>query len=614
MAGGKQAKPKTGLARIFELAEDRKGLLILSGILSVLATVSSFVPYFAVYFMIRDILLVYPDFSLLDSQGFQGYGLLALLGIASDVLFYFAASVCAHLAAFGTQYKMKSDFTKHLAKIPLGFHLTLGSGRFRKVIDEDIEKIETFLAHSYPDIVASFTAPVMMLVVLFYFDWRFGLAALTAVILAFITQMMTFGAAGPELMEQMQKAMADMTGASVEYVRGMPVLKAFGQTAGSFKQLSGSIRAYTKFMLTYTLKWENYTAAFQTIINHIYLFILPVGILIGRNTQDYASFALTFIFYLLFVPSMASVLNKLMYVSSSSMRISGGVASFDAMMDLPELLPPVEPQSCKGSEVSFHEVSFAYNDTDGEVLSQVSFTARSGEVTAVVGASGSGKSTIAHLIPRFWDVSSGTVSIGGVNIRQMREEELMEQVSFVFQDVYLFGQSIRENIRMGCQAASDEEVLNAAKAAQCDAFISRLPKGYDTIIGEDGVHLSGGERQRVAIARAIVQDAPVLVLDEATSFSDPENEFRIQQALTELMKGKTVIMIAHRLNTIRGAQKIVVMENGIAAEEGTHEQLMKKEGVYARMWKRYRDDTIWEPTAQKEEIDDANIKSAFAAR
>ncbi|MGI5900620.1 MAG: ABC transporter ATP-binding protein [Christensenellales bacterium] len=606
MSAQKQAKPKTGLARIFELAANRKGLLVVSGILSALAAISSFVPYFAVYFMIRGIITVYPDFSLLDRQVFLGYGLLALAGVAADVICYFAASVCAHIAAFGTQYKMKSDFTKHLAKIPLGYHLTFGSGRFRKVIDEDIEKVETFLAHSYPDIVASFAAPLVMIVVLFSFDWRFGLAAMAAVVIAFITQMMTFGAAGPELMEKMQKAMADMTSASVEYVRGMPVLKAFGQTAGSFKQLSGSIEAYTKFMLTYTLKWENYTAAFQTIINNIYLFILPVGILIGPGTQDYASFALTFIFYLLFVPSMASVLQKLMYVASSSMRISGGIASFDAMMNLPELVPPAVPQNCKSSEVSFHEVSFAYNDTDGEALSKVSFTAKPGEVTALVGPSGSGKSTIAHLIPRFWDVDGGSISIGGVDIRQMREEELMGQISFVFQDVFLFGQSIRENIRMGCPEAPDEKIVRAARAAQCDDFIKHLPKGYDTVIGEDGVHLSGGERQRVAIARAIAQNAPVLVLDEATAFADPENEHLIQQALTELMKGKTVIMIAHRLNTVRGAQKIVVMEDGKVAEEGTHDLLLQKSGAYARMWKSYSAAADGQTGERKEAVDSAN--------
>jgi ATP-binding cassette subfamily B protein len=593
LAAQKQAKPKTGLARIFELAADRKGLLIFSGVLSSLAAVSSFVPYLAVYFMIRDILAVYPEISLLDRQTFMRYGIMALAGIAADVIFYFASSVCAHIAAFGTQYQLKSRFTKHLANIPLGFHLTIGSGRFRKVIDEDIEKIESFLAHSYPDIVASFTAPVVMLAVLFGFDWRFGLAAMAAVVAAFVTQMMTFGAAGPELMTQMQKAMSDMSAAAVEYVRGIPVLKAFGQTAVSFRQLSGAIRAYTKFMLTYTLKWENYTSAFQTIINHIYLFILPVGILIGQGTQDYASFALTFIFYLLFVPSIASVLQKLMYVSSSSMRISSGVTNLDAMIALPELVQPSDSTRCSGSEIVFQNVSFAYNDKDGDALRNISFTAKPGEVTAIVGPSGSGKSTVAHLIPRFWDVSQGSITIGGADIREISETELMRQVSFVFQDVFLFGQSIRENIRMGCPDASEDTVLRAAKAARCEEFIARLPKGYDTVIGENGVHLSGGERQRIAIARAIAQNAPVLVLDEATAFADPENEHLIQQALGELMRHKTVIMIAHRLGTVRGAQKIVVMERGKVAEEGRHDELLLNNGTYARMWNKYTAATVW---------------------
>ena len=600
MAAQKKAKPKTGLARIFELAADRKGLLILSGILSALAAVCSFVPYLAVYFMIRDILAVYPDVALLDRPVFMGYGITALAAIAADVLFYFASSVCAHIAAFGTQYKLKSSFTKHLAKIPLGFHLTLGSGRFRKVIDEDIEKIESFLAHSYPDIVASFTAPVVMLAVLLSFDWRFGLAAMAAVVIAFITQMLTLGAAGPELMGQMQKAMSDMTSASVEYVRGMPVLKAFGQTAGSFRQLSGSIKAYTKFMLSYTLKWENYTSVFQTIINNIYLFILPVGILIGQGVQDYPAFVLAFIFYLLFVPSVASVLQKLMYVSSSSMRISGGVASLDAMMALPELSQPPVSTQCAGRELVFQNVSFAYNDTDGDALKNVSFTAKPGEVTAIVGPSGSGKSTIAHLIPRFWDVAQGSITLSGVDIRQMSETELMRQVSFVFQEVFLFGQSIRENIRMGCPDASESEILQAARAARCEEFIARLPKGYDTVIGENGVHLSGGERQRIAIARAIAQNAPVLVLDEATAFSDPENEYLIQQALSALMRDKTVIMIAHRLGTVRSAQKIVVMERGTVAEEGRHNELLLKSGIYARMWNKYTAAAVWRLGSGKE--------------
>jgi ATP-binding cassette subfamily B protein len=478
----------------------------------------------------------------------------------------------------------------------LGYHLTFGSGRLRKVIDEDIEKIEVFLAHSFPDIVASFTAPVIMLVLMFVFDWRFGLASLLTVIAALAMQMMMFGAAGPDLMTKMQKSMADMTGASVEYVRGMPILKAFGRTASSFKQLKDSIKGYTQFMLTYTLKWENYTAAYQTITNNAYLFILPVGILIGSNTGDYMTFAMTFIFYLLFAPSMAAVLNKLMYVVSSSMRISGGVANLDAMMALPELSEIESVTHSNANDVTFENVSFSYTEHDSEALTSVDFTAKAGEVTAIVGPSGSGKRTTAHLIPRFWDVSDGAVKIGGVDIRSLPEEELMRRVSFVFQDVYLFGQSIRENIRMGRPDATDAEIEKAARAAQCNDFIMKLPKAYETVIGEDGVHLSGGERQRIAIARAIVQNAPILVLDEATAFADPENERLIQQALSELIKDKTVIMIAHRLGTVRNANKLVVMENGKVAEMGTHAALSETDGLYQRMWNSYTSAISWKLT------------------
>lgn len=602
MTKQKESKNKTGMARLFELASKHKGLLTLSGILSAIAAVASFIPYVAIYLIIKEIITIYPDFTMLDTGAVTRYGLLALGGIAVDVICYLASSICAHIAAFGTQYELKSNFTKHLAHIPLGYHLTLGSGRLRKVIDEDIEKIESFLAHSFPDIVASFTAPVVMLILMFVFDWRFGVAAFLAVIAAFAMQMMTFGATGPELMQSMQKSMADMTGASVEYVRGMPVLKAFGRTASSFHQLKEAIRNYTQFMLKYTLKWENYTSAFQTVANNAYLFILPVGILIGRNTQDYLGFSMTFIFYLLFAPSMATVLNKIMYVSSSSMRIAGGVENYDSMMALPELSVQNGTVEISTNEVRFENVSFAYSENDVQALSDVSFTANAGEVTAIVGPSGSGKSTIAHLIPRFWDVTGGAVTIGGADIRNVSEEKLMQMVSFVFQDSYLFGQSIKENIRMGCPDATDDEIIKAAKAAQCHTFITALPKAYETVIGEDGIHLSGGEKQRIAIARAIIRNTPVLVLDEATSFADPENERLIQKALSELIKGKTVIMIAHRLGTIKDADKIIVMENGKAVESGSHDELNAKNGLYRKMWDSYTSAINWKLKGRKEAV------------
>ena len=594
-------KPKSGMGRLFELASDHKGLLVVSGAMAALAASASFVPYIAIYFIVRDVIAAYPDFSVLNVSKEMGYALWALAGIVIDVVFYFFSSICAHIAAFGTQYDLKTAFTQHLARVPLGFHLTIGSGRFRKVIDQDVEKIERFLAHSYPDMVASYVAPFALLVVLFLFDWRFGIAALVAVIIAFVIQMMSMGVAGQEVMQEMQKTGADMTEASVEYVRGMPVLKAFGQTAHSFRQLASAVGAYTEVTLGFTLKCENYISMFRTIINNIYLVILPVGILIGQRTDDYKSFLLSFIFYLLFTPAIAAVLNKYMYVSSSSMRISSGVGNYDAMMALPELKSVGEKDvSPADTSIEFCGVNFSYDETDTMALSNVSFTAPAGKITAIVGPSGGGKSTIAHLIPRFWDVTDGQITIGGIDIQTMPEEVLMQQVSFVFQDVYLFGQSIRENIRMGRPDATDDEVVQAAKLAMCDGFIAQLPKGYDTVFGDEGVHLSGGEAQRISIARAIIKNAPILILDEATAFADPENEQLIQSALAKLMVGKTVIVIAHRLGTIKNADKIIVMDQGKVSESGTHDELIKKDTVYAHMWKRYTQSLSWDIGDRKE--------------
>jgi len=441
--------------------------------------------------------------------------------------------------------------------------------------------------------VAAFVAPAALLAVLFVFDWRFGLAAFIAVIAAFGIQMIAMGSSNSQLMSKLQKNTADMTEATVEYVRGMPVLKAFGQTAHSFKQLRGAITAYTKFMLTYTLKWKNSTASFMALINNIYLFLIPVGILIGKGTKDYNDFLLNFIFYLLLAPAIASVLHKFLYVSSSSMRVSGGVESFDEIMALPELVEIERGKKTDDGTVSFQNVSFSYSGDDNLALSDVSFTARAGEVTAIVGTSGGGKSTIAHLIPRFWDVSRGRICIGDADIREMTEQDLMRKVSFVFQDVYLFNQSVRDNIKIGFPEASDEEVKEAAKAACCDEFIEKLPDGYDTVLGEGGNHLSGGEAQRISIARAIIRDTPVLVLDEATAFADPENERLIQTALRRLMAGRTVIIIAHRLGSIKDADNILVMNEGKLVESGTHSALLQTNGVYSDMWTRYTQSLEW---------------------
>lgn len=591
----KQVKPKTGLARCMELASNKKGLIFISAILSSLASIASFIPYIAVYFIIRSILQVYPNLNSLDVNEVIGYGWLALDGIIANILLYFLAIFCSHLAAFGTLYELKVKFAEHITKIPLGYHLTIGSGRLRKIMDENIESVEGFIAHQFPDFVASVTAPIVMVILLFAIDWRFGIASLVGIILAFIVQFMGYGSgAMKENMGKYQIALEDMNNASVEYVRGMPVVKAFNQTANSFEQLKHAISQYTEWVLKFSLGWQNCMPAFTTIINNIYLVLIPVGILIGTNAVNQKEFLMTFIFYLLFVPAVAGILNKIMYVSESFMQINGNVARMDEIFNIPVLKDTQISKTFDNDNVTFDNVSFSYTGKENELaIKNVSFEAKQGEITAIVGLSGGGKSTIANLISRFWDVTSGSIKIGNVDVREVGTNDLMKHISFVFQDIFLFKQSIFDNIRMGNPNATKEQVISASKAAQCHDFISKLPNGYDTVVGTQGIHLSGGERQRIAIARAIIKDAPIIVLDEATAFSDPENEYLIQKAFEKLMQDKTVIMIAHRLSTIRNANKIIVMENGRLIESGKHNDLIQKNGRYAEMWKHYTEAIDW---------------------
>ena len=594
-AKSKQAKPKTGLARCMELASVRKGLVLLAAVLSSLAAIASFIPYIAVYFMIRSIIGVFPNLDQLDMGMVMNYGWLALAGIVANILLYFLAIFSSHMAAFGTLYELKVLFADHITKIPLGYHLTIGSGRLRKIMDENIESVEGFIAHQFPDFVASITAPIVMVIILLAVDWRFGLASLVGIILAFVAEFIGFGSGEmKENMGKYQKALEEMNNASVEYVRGMSVVKAFNQTASSFKKLKEAIAGYTEWVLKFSLGWQNCMPAFTTIINNIYLLLIPVGVLIGMHTTDFREYSLTFIFYLIIVHAISGVLNKIMYISESFTQIDGSVERMDEILRIPVLPEKSTAATIENYGIAFRDVSFSYEaDSQVKALSHVSFFADQGKVTAIVGPSGGGKSTIASLISRFYDVTDGSIQIGGVDIRDIPLDALMDKVSFVFQDTFLFKQSILDNIRMGNPDATEEQVIAAAKAARCHEFIEQLPNGYQTVIGSTGVHLSGGERQRIAIARAIVKDAPIIVLDEATAFSDPENEYLIQKAFERLIQNKTVVMIAHRLSTIRNADQILVMEKGCLIESGTHDELLKKDGKYAQMWSSYTESINW---------------------
>ncbi len=595
-------KPKKGMSRLLELAAMKKALTVASVILAALASIAAFVPHIAIYLVVREIMGIYPHFGSLNLNKVTGYGWLAVAGLLTNILLYFLALMCSHLAAFGVLYKLKVQFASHLARVPLGFHVLAGSGKLRKIMDENIEKVEGFIAHQLPDIVAAFAAPVAMFAILFAVDWRFGLAAVVGIVFALAIEIRAYGNDGAKkMMENYQNSLEDMNNASVEYIRGIAVVKAFKQTVYSLRRMHDAIREYTRIVIPYTLSWENYMSAFTTLINNIYLFLIPVGILAGLSATDYKSYGATFIFYLIFVPSIASVMMKLMYVSSNARSIVGGVERMDEVLAESHLPQSPNPKKVSRHDIVFENVVFYYKGQETPALSRVSFKAEEGRITAVVGPSGGGKSTIAHLIPRFFDVAEGCIRVGGVDIRDVDSGYLMEKVSFVFQDVFLFKLSIMENIRMGNKDATDEEVIRAAKAAQCHGFIEKLPNKYHTVIGANGVHLSGGERQRIAIARAIVKDAPIIVLDEATAFSDPENEYLIQRAFEKLMHGKTVIMIAHRLSTVRGAHRILVMDKGQLIEEGSHDDLLAREGRYAAMWNTYVKTIDWKMNRREAE-------------
>jgi ATP-binding cassette subfamily B protein len=532
-----------------------------------------------VYYLIRELVIHIADLGGLDEAYMMRLGWLAAGGAAAAVLLNFIALMCSHVAAFTTLYGLKLEFTRHIASLPLGFHTGNSTGKLRKIVDENIEKLEGFIAHQLPDMAGSFAMPVITVVILFVFDWRLGLASLAPIILSYLIQMIAFSTKDAQVfVNKYQNSLEDMNNAAVEYVRGISVVKVFNQTIYSFRKFYQTIKDYGTYVYNYTMSFEIFMVICMLVINHVYLFVLPVIILISGGAglaggaAEYAAFAMTALFYLIYSVSLSTPFTKLMYVSTNAKLILNSIERMDQVLDTPPLVETPSPKTTDNYSAAFEHVTFTYNgEGESAALRDMSFTAPQGEVTALVGPSGSGKSTLAHLIPRFYEVTEGAVKIGGVDIRDMASDYLMSLVSFVFQDVFLFKQSIMDNILIGNKNASREDAVAAAKAAQCHDFVQALPQGYDTVIGTKNIHLSGGERQRIVIARAILKNAPIIVLDEATAFADPENEQKIQKAFESLIKNKTVIIIAHRLSTVRGADKIVVIDKGRLVEEGTHD-------------------------------------------
>lgn len=593
-----KSKKKEGLSRLFEIAGQRKGLLILASLLSAVSAVCMLVPYWAVYEILKQLLSHGVNPAVSDGTCMMRWGWIAFGGLVGGLVLLYAALMSSHVAAFRILYRLRVRLSEHIGKLPLGYLNNTSTGAIKKTMDQNIEKIEGFIAHTIPDLVNVVATVTVMLVIFFSLDVWLTVVCLAVVVISLFLQFSNFmGKRAREFMSIYYDAQEKMSASSVQYVRGMPVVKIFGQSVRSFRQFNAEIQAYKTFALKCCDTYQNGMIAFIVLLNSMVTFILPMGILLLQASPQSLSLAVVWLFFIIMGPGMASPVYKLTFLGGNTRDINEGVNRIDRILEKKPVPEPEHPQVPTAYDVEFRHVSFSYENTEQgtrtEALRNVSFIAQQGKITALVGPSGSGKSTVANLIPRFWDVEQGEICIGGVDIRQIATAKLMDMVSFVFQDTFLFYDTLYENIVVGSPDATKKNVIAAAKAAQCHDFIERLPQGYETRIGDKGVFLSGGEAQRICVARAILKNAPILVLDEATAFADPENEHKMQMALQSLIKNKTVIVIAHRLSSIISAHQIVVMKDGRIVQCGKHEQLSVIEGVYKNMWDAYTSAYHW---------------------
>ena len=583
-------KKQSSLARILGYAGGHRNLTLLGCILSALSAVLGLIPYVCVWLAARDVLETWP--ALTGVSGSARWGWTAVWTAVISIVLYFAALMSTHIAAFRTARNIRRSAMAHVLKLPLGFFTGSQSGRLRKLIDDNAGLTEDLLAHKLPDLAGTIVTPIAAVLMLFLFDWKMGLLCLLTMVLALLSMCLMMGGKNAGFFHRYQKEIERMSGEAVEYVRGIPVVKMFQQTVYSFKAFYAAIRDYSDLASQYAMSCRVGQTCFLTFINGAFALLIPAALLLASG-GDVRAVLVNFIFYALFAPACGQMINRIMYMSEAVMEADEAVGRLDEILSQePMENTGIEKQPADAA-VSFDHVTFTYPGADRPALSDVSFAVRPGQVTALVGPSGGGKTTAASLIPRFWDADSGTVSIGGVNVKEMDTEDLMKQTAFVFQDTRLFKESLLENIRAARPDASREEVLSAAHAAQCDDILEKLPQGLDTVVGARGVYLSGGEQQRIALARAILKDAPIVVLDEATAFADPENEHQIQKAFEALIRNKTVLMIAHRLSTVQDADHIIVLSGGKIAEQGSHESLLAQHGVYAAMWEDYQRSARW---------------------
>ncbi len=591
-------KKKEGLSRLLEIAGERKGFLFASGLLSAMSALSLLTPFWSVYRILKELLVHSSDWSKVDSDFIIRCGWYAFGGLLVGLLLMYASSMLSHIAAFRILYGLKVRVSSHVGALSLGFLNSTSTGAIKKLMEQNIEKMEHFIAHTIPDLVNVLATIVFMFTIFFSLNGWMATTALFCILFSLGMQFSKFvGKRAAELTKEYFDVQERMSASAVQYVRGMPIIKVFGQSIHSFRQFNAEIQSYRAYAMKCCNTYQNGMIAFMVLLNSIVTFLLPVGLLILTSDPGNISLAATYLFFIVMGPGATSPVYRLAFLASGTVEINEGVKRIDQVLEEQKLKEAESPQTPLSYDVEFRNVNFAYENkntgTASEALKDVSFIARQGEITALVGPSGAGKSTIANLIPRFWDVTSGEILIGGVNIKRISTPELLGLVSFVFQDTFLFNDTIFANIAAGNPEATPSDVERAARAAQCDEFIRNLPDGYQTIVGDKGTYLSGGEAQRVCIARAILRDAPVLVLDEATAFADPENEYKIRQALHELIKGKTVIIIAHRLSSITSAHQILVFEDGSLTQKGKHDELLLMGGTYKSMWDAYTNATNW---------------------
>lgn len=583
-------KKQSSLSRILSYAGGHKKLTLLGCILSALSAVLGLIPYVCVWLAARNVLEAWPSPS--GVSGLSRWGWTAVWTAIGSIALYFAALMSTHIAAFRTARNIRRTAMAHVLKLPLGFFTGNQSGRLRKLIDDNAGLTEDLLAHKLPDLAGTIVTPVAAIVMLFLFDWKMGLLCLVTMVLALLSMCLMMGGKNAGFFHRYQKEIERMSGEAVEYVRGIPVVKMFQQTVYSFKAFYAAIRDYSDLASQYAMSCRIGQTCFLTFINGAFALLIPAALLLSSG-RDVRTVLVNFIFYALFAPACGQMINRIMYMSEAVMEADEAVGRLDEILGQEPMEESKVQKRPANAAVSFDHVSFTYPGSDRPALNDVSFSVLPGQVTALVGPSGGGKTTAASLIPRFWDTDSGTVAIGGINVRELNTEDLMRQVAFVFQDTRLFKESLLENIRAARPEASRDEVLSAARAAQCDDILEKLPQGLDTVVGTKGIYLSGGEQQRIALARAILKDAPIVVLDEATAFADPENEHQIQKAFGALTKNKTVLMIAHRLSTVQNADSIIVLSDGRVIEQGSHESLLALHGVYTGMWEDYQRSAQW---------------------